>query len=552
MNALRKGRFVVPLAFLLAAFLWPLANALTTALGWGDGEFLAPFKEMVANSYYRGRLLFTFWQAGLSTVLVLLFGLPSAYVFARLRFPGRQALLAATTIPFIMPPMVIALGLIALVGPSGILNMALMAAFGLDDPPIHLLQTFAIILIAHIVYEYTIVVRLVSTFWSNMDPALQEAGTMLGATPQRVFLRVTLPLLAPAIAAAAALVFLFTFTSFGIILILGGLEHATLEVEIYTLMTKLFRPQLAAALALIQLIVTFGVLWLYVRLQASAVSRVRLRSRAATVVATATPGDNILRIGALAAVVLVLSPLAALMLRSFLTPDGLGLEAYAGILSNERNEYFFVSPVTAVRNSLMFAAATVVLAVPIGVLAAYGLRHPRAWWRNPLDALYMLPLGVSAVTLGLGYLLSLRIGPFDFRTTFVPIILAHTLIAYPFVLRVVLSTLRAVRPHLGEAARVLGAGPLSTVLRVDLPILSRAILVGSVFAFAVSLGEFGATLLLNRPEYTTMPVAILSYLTRPGASNLASAIAMSTILMVVSGIGFLLIERARFRGWGEF
>ncbi len=552
MTALRRGRVIVPLAFLLAAFAWPLSNAIITALGWGDSEALAPFRQIVADPYYRGRLAFTFWQAGLSTVLVLLFGLPSAYVFARFRFPGRQALLAATTIPFIMPPMVIALGLIALLGPSGILNMALMTVFGLDDPPVRLLQTFAIILIAHIVYEYTIVVRLVSTFWGNMDPALQEAGTMLGASPRRVFLRVTLPILAPAIAAAAALVFLFTFTSFGIILILGGLEHATLEVEIYTLMTKLFRPQLAAALALIQLVVTFGVLWLYVRLQASAVSRVRLRARAATSLGAATPADNVLRIGALAAVVLVLSPLAALLVRSFITADGIGLEAYASILSNERNDYFYVSPANAVRNSLMFAAATVALAVPLGVLAAYGLRHPRTWWRNPLDALYMLPLGVSAVTLGLGYLLSLRIGPLDLRATFVPIILAHTLIAYPFVLRVVLSTLRAVRPHLGEAARVLGAGPLSTVLRVDLPILSRAILVGAVFAFAVSLGEFGATLLLNRPEYTTMPVAILSFLTRPGASNLASAIAMSSVLMVVSGIGFLAIERARFRGWGEF
>ena len=530
----RQTRFAVPIAFLAVAFAWPLLSVTRVALGWEGQGLLAPFVDVVTDPYLRGRLAFTVWQAALSTILALAFGLPSAYVFARHRFRGRGPLLAAITIPFILPPIVMALGLLSLLGPFNLLN------------------TFAIILIAHVVYEYAIVVRLISTFWANMDPAVSEAAAMLGASPRRVFFTVTLPLLLPAVAAAAALIFLFTFTSFGIILILGAPEHATLEVEIYTLMTKLFRPHIAAALALTQLVATFGMLWAYVKLQSAAVTRIRLRAQGAITPTSRSPGDVIMRLGALASVIIVLSPPIALLVRSFITPDGPGLDGYTAIMSNDRNEYFYISPVAAIRNSLTFAAVTVVLAVPLGVLAAYGLRNPRAWWRNPLDALYMLPLGVSAVTLGLGYLIGLKIGAFDVRTTVVPIILAHTLIAYPFVIRVVLSTMRAIRPHLREAAHVLGASPLAAALRVDLPILSRAILVGSVFAFAVSLGEFGATLLLNRPEYTTMPVAILNYLTRPGAINLASALAMSTVLMVVAGAGFFLIERARYRGWGEF
>ncbi len=550
--ALRRGRVVLPLMFLAVAFAWPFANTVRVGLGWGGEGLLTPFVEAAGDPYLRGRFLFTVWQAALSTILALLFGLPSAYVFARHRFAGRGILLAAITIPFILPPIVIALGLLSLLGPSGVVNTALINVFGFGQPPVQLLNTFAIILIAHVVYEYAIVVRLISTFWANLDPAVNEAAALLSASPRRVFLTVTAPLLAPAIAAAAALVFMFTFTSFGIILILGAPEHATLEVEIYTLMTRLFRPQTAAALALTQLVATLGMLWVYVRLQDAAVNRIRLRARAAAPARASTPADYTLRLGAVAAVVLVLSPLLALLLRSFGIPGGFGLDGYEAIFSNARNEYFYISPVAAIRNSLGFAVATVLLAVPLGVLAAYGLRNPRAWWRNPLDALYMLPLGVSAVTLGLGYLLSLRVGTFDVRTTLVPIVLAHTLIAYPFVIRVVLSTLRAMRPHLREAASVLGASPVRVVTRIDLPILSRAILVGAVFAFAVSLGEFGATLLLNRPEYTTMPVAILGYLTRPGAANLASALAMSTVLMIVAGAGFFLIERARYRGWGEF
>ncbi len=548
----RALTFGLPAAFLAIAFVWPLASVMRVGLGWGDGGVLSPFVEVASDPWLRGRFIFTTWQAALSTFLALAFGLPSAYVFARHRFPGRSALLAAITIPFILPPIVMALGLIALLGPSGLLNSTLTGLLGFESPPINLLNTLVIILIAHVVYEYAIVVRLVSTFWANMDPAVGEAAAMLGASPRRVFLTVSAPLLAPAIAAAAALIFLFTFTSFGIILILGAPDHATLEVEIYSLMTRLFRPQIAAALALTQLVATFGMLWVYVKLQTVAVSRIRLRAQGAMPAEGRSPADRIMRLGAIASVMLVLAPPLALLVNSFLTQDGLSIDGYRAIMSNSRSEYFFVSPLAAMRNSLGFAVVTVILAVPLGVLAAHGIRNPGTWWRNPLDAFYMLPLGVSAVTLGLGYLLSQRIGVFDVRTTVVPIILAHTLIAYPFVIRVVLSTMRAIRPHLREAAWMLGASPFMAVVRVDLPILSKAILVGIVFAFAVSLGEFGATLLLNRPEYTTMPVAILNYLSRPGAANLASALAMSTILMLVAGTGFFLIERARYRGWGEF
>lgn len=539
-------------AFLAVAFLYPLTTIFLTSLTRDDGGLVGPFVQLLSEPYYLGRLWFTFWQAALSTGLVLLLGLPSAYVFARYRFPGRSLLLAATTVPFIMPPIVMALGFIALLGPTGLVNALLMDLFSLDEPPIRLLHTLAIILVAHVVYEYTIVVRLVSTLWANLDPHVTEAAHVLGASPRRSFLRVTLPLLLPAIAAAAALVFLFTFTSFGVILILGGVQFSTLEVEIYTLTAKLFRLPLAAALALVQIAVTFLVLLAYARLQEAATTRMPLASRKEKSPRSTRRGDRFLMAAAAGVVLLVISPLLALLVRSFVGPEGPTLSGYAAVFTNERNSYFFISPLTAARNSLTFALAAVALALPLGTAAAYALRAKRAWWRSPLDALYMLPLGVSSITLGFGFLIGLRLGPVDLRATWVPIVLAHTLIAYPFVLRVVLSTLRAIQPQMRDAARVLGATPLRVLWNVELPILSRALLVGAVFAFAVSLGEFGATLLLNRPEYTTMPVAIFRYLGQPGASNLAEALAMSSVLMLVSGLGFLLIERARYRGWGEF
>ena len=277
MSVWRTARLALPLTFLVVAFAWPLVSVMRIGLGWDGQGILQPFIDAASDPYLRGRFFFTTWQAALSTILALAFGLPSAYVFARHRFRGRSALLAAITIPFILPPIVMALGLLSLLGPSGLVNDTLTGLLGLEEPPIKLLNTFAIILIAHVVYEYAIVVRLISGSGPTMD--LRAEGRLNArASPHRVFSsEPAAPL--PAVAAAAALIFLFTFTSFGIILILGAPQHATLEVEIYTLMTKLFRPHIAAALALTQLIATFGMLWAYVKLQSAAVTRIRLRAQ---------------------------------------------------------------------------------------------------------------------------------------------------------------------------------------------------------------------------------------------------------------------------------
>jgi thiamine transport system permease protein len=132
------------------------------------------------------------------------------------------------------------------------------------------------------------------------------------------------------------------------------------------------------------------------------------------------------------------------------------------------------------------------------------------------------------------------------------LVVAHSLVAYPFVIRSVLPVLRGMPPNLRESAALLGATPLKIFLYVELPILSRALLVGATFAFAVSMGEFGASLLLVRPEFTTIPVAIFRLLGQPGESNIGQALAMSTLLMAVVTLGFVMIERFRYRNVGGF
>ena len=169
-----------------------------------------------------------------------------------------------------------------------------------------------------------------------------------------------------------------------------------------------------------------------------------------------------------------------------------------------------------------------------------------------LDPIFMLPLGTSAVTLGLGYIVALDEPPLNLRTSPLLVVLAHTLVALPFVVRSVLPALRSIHPNLREAAALLGGSPWRVWREVDLPIVARAVLVGAVFAFTVSMGEFGATSLIARPERPTMPIAIYRFLGRPGAVNYGQALAMSTLLMLVCTLGFLAIERFRVGEVGEF
>jgi thiamine transport system permease protein len=260
-------------------------------------------------------------------------------------------------------------------------------------------------------------------------------------------------------------------------------------------------------------------------------------------------------------VVLLVTPLVALIERSLTLSGSVSLAFYRELFRNPRGSVFYVPPAAAVRNSLGFALAAVGLSVTLGLMAALALddqNPPRSSRRGGrrlqqlLDPILMLPLGTSAVTLGLGYIVALDEPPLNLRTSPLLVILAHTLVALPFVVRSVLPALRSIRPQLHEAAAIMGASPWRVWREVDLPIVARAVVVGAVFAFTVSMGEFGATSLIVRPERPTMPVAIYRFLSRPGTVNYGQALAMSTLLMLVCTVGFLVIERFRVGDMGEF
>jgi thiamine transport system permease protein len=551
-NLLRRLRYLLyslPLLFLAGFFFYPLLRILQISFfAEGESQFGA-IGELVRTRFFWELLWFTTWQAAASTALTLLLGLPLAYLFAHYTFPGKGLLRALTTIPFVMPTVVVAAAFTALIGRQGVVNQWLQSWFSLNQPPIDLLQTIWIILLAHAFYNVTVIVRTVGGFWGALNPRLGEAAAVLGARPGQLFWEITLPLLLPSIGAAALLVFLFCFTSFGVILILGGLQFATIEVEIFRQANSLLNLPVAAFLSLVQMALTFVVMAVYTRQQAR--MSVPLEWQPAVQVERRPRGRQwLFVIGALVGVLLLLlGPLIALAWRSFtLGENGWTLTYYLELTQNRRQSAFFVPPIVAVRNSLVFAGATMVLSLFLGVISAYLLARPRNWLTTILDPIFLLPLGTSAVTLGFGYIVAMG----SLRTSLVLIPLAHTLIAAPFVLRTFLPALRSLDPRLREAAAVLGAPPLRSWWEVDAPILLRALLVSATFAFTVSLGEFGATLLVSRPDTPTMPVVIYRALGQPGLLNYGQALAMSTLLMVVCTVALLLIERFRLPNTSEF
>ncbi|MEN9933996.1 MAG: hypothetical protein RLZZ387_575, partial [Chloroflexota bacterium] len=410
----RATLYALPLAFLGALFLYPLASILRLSLG-GAGEGVA---VLLSDRYYLQVLWFSAWQAALSTVLTLALGLPAAYAFARYSFPGKALLRAIATVPFVLPTTVAAAAFAALLGPRGLLNEWLQASLGLSRPPVQALGTLGAVLLGHAFFNYSVVLRIVGGFWATLDQRLEQAAATLGGSRRQVFLHITLPLALPAVGAAALLVFIFCFGSFGVVLLLGGPRFATVEVEIYRQTAQLLRLDVAAALALVQVAATLAMTLAYTRIQARASAPLERRAAASVATPPRTWAARAFVTANIAVLLLLVgAPLLALAVRSItsLGPEGgFTLEHYRALGENRRGSFFFVPPARAVLNSLGFAAAATALALVVGVPAAYLLasRTPaspaRAARRGRpritrlantlLDVLFTLPLGVSAVT----------------------------------------------------------------------------------------------------------------------------------------------------------
>jgi thiamine transport system permease protein len=524
-NAVQFGLVAGPLVFLGLFFVWPVAELLVRGLG--DADVAGVF----ASASIRSALWFTFWQAALSTVLTVLVAFPLTWAVANIRFPGRRAVRAFVTVPFVLPTVVVAGAFIATAD-----------RLGLTDGPFALNGGVFAILVAHVFFNVAVVVRTVGSYWSQLSADDEFAARMLGASPIRTFATITLARLRPAIAAAVAIVFLFTFTSFGVVLILGSSRERTIETEIYRYAISRTDFGTAAVLSVVQLVTVLVLVVVNQRLRGRIAGSDRLTlDRARPVSGVGQRMVVALVLGFTLAALAV--PVVSLIDQSLRSGGGLSFTHYRAL--DDRPPFLTVSPLRAIGNSLAFGAVAALLATVVGGWAAVAVAFSRRTIGRLVDLAFLLPLGTSAVTLGFGVLLAFDSGVFDLRQSWFIIPLVQSLIGVPFVTRAVAPVLLAIDPHLREAASSLGADPRRVLRDIDLPIARRALTVGAGFAFAISLGEFGATSFVGRrPDFMTVPLAIARLLSQPGQQIRGQAMALSVILMLLTTAVLLALDRA--------
>lgn len=494
------------LALVMLAPLWRLAIEARAGASWGM------VAELWRDDYLRWRIVWSFVQAGATCVAALVLALPVCWVLARFRFAGRALVLRLLMLPFVVPTLVAAMGVLALWGPRGVIS----GWIGID-----LQDTPWLLLYGNLFFNLCLVVRAGVDALGQVSAARVAAARTLGATPWRVFWRVEWPAIVPWLASALCLVFLYCFSGFGLALVLGGQRFATAEVEIYTLVAHELKLAQAGVLALCMALLTGLVALAYAWIEkglatpgrADAIGLRRpegLAQWSAVVLALAILG------------VFCAAPLLAIVARA----AGTGMQAWAGVFDEDA--------LHAMWNTLRFTGLALLLAVLLGV--AHALAARRSVW---LRAGAFLPFVVSPVTVAFGLLLLYP----RWSASMLLLVAAYALLAYPFVAKSLGAALDQLPAHLAQAARTLGATPWRRFWRVTLPLVAPSLRRGMAFAAATALGEFAVTLFLSRPEWATLTTLIYERLGRPGAANQDAALVLAAVLMLMALLAFVLIEQ---------
>lgn len=539
----------LPLLFLAFAFFLPLANVFLLGVKEGGRWTAANLRAVLSDPYVRHLFSFTALQAFLSTLFSFVLGFPLGWFLTRYRFPGKNLARAFTLAPFVLPPITVALGFFLFFGHTGYFNSALQAIFGLKEPPLRVLHSLWAIVLAHAFYNAPVFARFIHAGWTSLDPTSEEVPAVLGVPRLRAFLTVTMPLLLPSILSAAALVFVLCFLSFAIPLSLGGARYATVEVGVYVYARVYLDFSRAAALGLVQLLVTLGLAYLYVQSGGLWRGRQERLRPTPTVRFLSRPAHILWLPWLILSAVIFLGPIGSVIADSFSRPlagKPPGFGWYRLIFSPEQSPFIGTSPLGSILVSLEVAGLSTILALFLGLGVSATLRVFRF---RVLEAVLMAPMAVSSVVLGLALLLAFRSPPFSYLPEKFALVFAHGLMFYPFVVRIVRPIWEGLTPSWVEAARTLGASRFRAFLTVEAPLLSQAILVAGAFSLALSLGEMTAAAMLSQGELVTVPLSIYRFLS---ARRFGAASAMATLLILITVAAVAIWEWLGERSLGAY
>lgn len=534
----------IPALFLGICFFYPVLALAWLGVGQaGETGYFSTFWRVLSDPFTWRAIRDTLILALGGTFFSTLVGLPLAWVLYCLNFRFRTTLRAAITIPFVLPTIGVAAAFKALLAEDGWL-----AGLELDG-------TFGAVILAMVFYNVSLIVRTVGPVWARIDHRAYQAARTLGAAPTRAFFTVTLPQLLGAIASAASLVFLYCSSSYSLVMILGGIGVVTLESQIYQTTSVDLDLAAAAVLALLQVVIVAAALAGSQHFQNKARGGVKLKA-----VESSRPARGKQRFavwGAAAVIVILIAlPMAQVVARSFRRRGQWTVQNYLDLTRPDASILIEQPVINSLGVSLRAALIGAVVSTLLGALVAAvtsrqyrNLRLRRA--AEIFDSINMLPLGVSSVVIGLGFLITLAAPPWNLADSPFLLPLAQALGASPLVIRLMRPMLQTINPKQREAAATLGARPSRIFLTIDGPYIWGALVVAFGFAFAVCFGEFGAASFLVMPESLTLPVMIYKLSGSAGPAENGMAMAAAVILCLTCSLVMSAVEALRKRKVGE-
>lgn len=525
------GGFALVLVFLV----YPLADVFRYSFSDKESGAISfsNWAEFLSKKYYLRAFLHSMFVAVATTGLSLLLGIPLAFFTTRYRIRGSAALNTLAVLALLSPPFIGAYSWITMLGRNGFLRLAL-ASIGLKLPPIY--GALGIIL-ADSLQFYPFVSLMTAGALMTIDRSLEEASENLGSRAARTFFRVTMPLALPSITGGALITFMMSLSNFGTPMIIGG-NYLVLPTLAYNLFTSEVaeRPGMASTVSLILMFCASGVIalqqWASTRRKYASMlvnrpvqKRLKgLRSFFAHLVCYFIVGLSTL-------------PLAVVVFFSFkntrgpVFAEGFGFESYRQI--------FFDVPKT-VTNSFLYSLCAVILIASVGTLLGFIVARRRTVPVKILDPLLMIPYIVPGTVLGIGYIVAFNRKPFLLSGTAAIIIMTYFVRRLPYSVRSASSILKQIDPALEEAGINLGSPPGRTFRTVTLPLMKAGIVSGAIMSWVTSMNELSASILLYVGRTMTMPIKVyLSVL--DGFFGTASA--MSTILLLVTGLALYLVNR---------
>jgi len=522
-SLIRKLFWAIPLTFVAVLFYWPIAKI--TSLGF-SGDWLATLSEPKSLEV----IWFTLWQAAISTLVTLVIAIPGAYLLYRKSFAGQRFIKALITVPFVLPSIVVAVGFTVF---RNVHDFWIELGLTFLSDPVYW------IIAAHVFVNYSIAVRTIGGVWAGLDTEIDEAAELDGAGRLRSLLSISLPQLRPAVFSAAALVFLFSATSFGIVLVLGGGQVQTIETAIYFSATQFLDLEAAAALVFIQTLITAtaflvgsslakGTVGLEQVFEGNRKPRVDRRDWPASVL---TAG---IVLG------LLVMPMLLVLVEAFKVGDGWGLTNFANLGTRGARDLLNISVIDAAANSLRNMVVASFIAFVLGTLISWLLVRTK---QKLLDLVFLVPLGVSSVVLGFGFLVSFDSDWFPLRSSWLIVPMAQALIALPMVIRLVYPALVSIGKEPIEQASLDGASSWQIWRFVESGMIKGVLFTAAGYAAIISVGEFGASSFLAYGSEGTIPTLLFRLIARPGEQNYGMAMAVSAILIVFVLSVMLLLSR---------